>query len=106
MPRGENDCAEVFRLFSNAQRLRIAMMLDGKEMTVTQIVEVLGASHNSVSQHLARFRQLGAVSLRRESRNTFYQLTSQGYDVLVQVVRDWMNDTVPSPELYSKPLTN
>ncbi len=68
------------------------------EKTVTEIVESTGLSQPNVSNHLARLRQQGAVTSRREGRQVVYSLGSHAVaqNVLGQLDRP---RSVPPPDL-------
>jgi DNA-binding transcriptional ArsR family regulator len=58
---------------SNEHRLLILchLIADG-ELAVGELVERVGLSPSALSQHLARLREEGLVSFRRESQTLFY----------------------------------
>ena len=57
---------------ASESRLAILERLAGREMTVTELTEVMGMSQSAVSHHLAALRWAGLVKVRREGRWTFY----------------------------------
>ena len=57
------------------KRLRVLCLLVGREMTVGQINDELpDLSQSALSQHLAKLRDEGMVSTRRESQTIWYTL--------------------------------
>lgn len=72
-----DEAAGLLRVLANSQRLRILCMLVGGEMTVGQINEQLAElSQSALSQHLARLRDEGMVTTRREAQNVWYSLAT------------------------------
>jgi DNA-binding transcriptional ArsR family regulator len=70
--------AELFlKAIANAHRLMILCELHKGETCVTVLQNALGLSQSAVSQHLARLRQDGLVSTRRESRTIYYSLADE-----------------------------
>lgn len=69
------EASQLLKTLGNAQRLRmLCLLLDG-EMSVRQINEQLPElSQSALSQHLARLRDEGLVSTRREAQTVWYTL--------------------------------
>lgn len=75
MQERAEDASRMLKTLANAQRLRVLCLLVGKEMTVGQINEQLSdLSQSALSQHLAKLRDEGMVSTRRESQTIWYSL--------------------------------
>jgi ArsR family transcriptional regulator len=64
----------MFRAFSDRTRLRILSLLQGGEMCVGDLVEVLGIEQPSASRHLAYLRRAGLVAVRRAGPWSYYSL--------------------------------
>jgi len=47
------------------------------EVCVCDLGEILGISQSAVSQHLARFKAYGLVSVRRDNQTIFYRLSDK-----------------------------
>ena len=54
--------AEAFRVLANPNRLRVLVALEGRELCVCDLREVLGISMSGTSQVLRELRRLGAVA--------------------------------------------
>lgn len=75
MQESAEEAARLLKTLANAQRLRVLCLLVGKEMTVGQINDELpDLSQSALSQHLAKLREEGMVSTRRESQTIWYAL--------------------------------
>jgi ArsR family transcriptional regulator, arsenate/arsenite/antimonite-responsive transcriptional repressor len=72
----------VFKALSDPNRIRIVKMLEGKELCVCEVREVLDLSSSTVSKHLSILRDAGLIldakdgkwvnyCLNDDSRNTF-----------------------------------
>ena len=69
------DASRLLKALGNAQRLRVLCLLVDREMSVGQINEQLpDLSQSALSQHLAKLREEGLVSTRRESQTIWYTL--------------------------------
>jgi DNA-binding transcriptional ArsR family regulator len=75
MQERAEEASRLLKALANAQRLRVLCLLVGKEMTVGQINDQLSdLSQSALSQHLAKLRDEGMVSTRRESQTIWYRL--------------------------------
>jgi ArsR family transcriptional regulator len=69
--------AAICKTFANPWRLRMVEALGEKELTVSELVELLGFSKSNVSQHLAIMRARGVVEHRRDGGHVYYRLSNQ-----------------------------
>jgi len=65
---------QILKSFADDTRLRIINLLSNKELSVTELCEVLNKNQSNVSKHLARLRLTGIVGDRRERFNVHYCL--------------------------------
>ena len=68
--------AEICKTLTNPKRIEILNALKTDEKTVTELVELLGASKANVSQHLAVMRHKGILTTRRAGVNIFYRVSN------------------------------
>jgi ArsR family transcriptional regulator, virulence genes transcriptional regulator len=68
--------AEICKTLTNPKRIEILNALKTDEKTVTDLVNILGASKANVSQHLAVMRHKGILTTRREGVNIFYRVAN------------------------------
>jgi len=66
--------AEGFKTLGHPGRLRILKALDGRELCVCDVAEVLGVSMSGASQHLRSLRSMGAVDYRADGKLAYYTL--------------------------------
>lgn len=66
--------AETFRALGDPTRLRIAVTLSDREMSVTDLAGRLDMSQSAVSHSLRALRELRLVRVRREGRTAYYAL--------------------------------
>ena len=65
----------MLRVLANEQRLLILChLLAAGEMPVSALVSELALSQSALSQHLARLRDEGVVTFRRESQSLIYRV--------------------------------
>ena len=59
---------------ANSHRLLILCELNNGERTVSALEAVVPLSQSALSQHLAKLRDYGIVSTRREAQSIYYSL--------------------------------
>ncbi len=64
---------ELFRALADEVRLRILGVLLGAELSVAELVEVLGLPQSTVSRHLKPLREAGLAGTRREGTSVYYR---------------------------------
>lgn len=69
------EVAGILRALANERRLLIlCTLVERREATVTALAEAVGLSQSALSQHLARMREEGLVTFRRESQTLWYRI--------------------------------
>jgi ArsR family transcriptional regulator len=63
---------KLFRVLADRTRLRLLNLMNGQEICVCYLVEVLRTSQPKISRHLAYLRRSGIVTARREGRWMHY----------------------------------
>jgi len=79
---------ELFKVFSDATRLRILGALALGELCVCDLGAVLGASQSAVSHQLSVLRAARLVSFRREGKTVYYRLTDDHVGLLLRLGLD------------------
>ena len=78
--RGIEETAELMKLAGNSTRLKLLYLLDTmKELSVSDLAELLQVSVSAVSQHLAKLRARGLVSSRRDAQTIYYRLAEHDF---------------------------
>ena len=81
--------AELLRVMANEQRLLILCHLSAAgELSVSALGERMSLSQSALSQHLARLRQDGIVSYRREAQTLYYRLANEKASRLLALLHD------------------
>jgi len=84
-------CARViqlFQLFSNKGRFRIACLLARGEFCVNEITEVVSEGKlSSVSQHLKMLTLSGVIERRRENQRILYRLKDKRVGIMIQFLQ-------------------
>lgn len=71
-----NEALSITKALSDETRLRAVMLLDGRELCLCQLVEVLDLAPSTVSKHLSILHDAGLVQRRKEGRWHYYRRTT------------------------------
>ena len=69
--------SETMQLFAEPARLRLLRLLAEHELSVTELVEILGLAQSRVSTHLGKLRDAGLVRDRRVGTSSYYRLSER-----------------------------
>lgn len=69
--------SEIFKTLSDDTRLRILRILSEHELSVNEIVDILGVTQSRVSRHLTTLRSAGFLESRRDGTWVYYCKPSQ-----------------------------
>jgi ArsR family transcriptional regulator len=79
------------RLLSDHSRVRILLLLEGEELSVAELQEILAMGQSRISTHLAQLKQAGLVEDRRTGKSIFYRFkasTNGNLSDLLKVLRE------------------
>lgn len=83
------EAAGFLKALANEHRLLVlCYLLTYGEMPVNALVAEVGLSQSALSQHLARLRDDGLVTYRRESQTLFYRVCDERAERLLAVLKD------------------
>ncbi len=71
------EASGFLKQLASKQRLMILCHLIDGERSVSQLQELLGTEQSSISQHLARLRQEGILTARRDARQKYYSIQDE-----------------------------
>ena len=74
MQNNAEAAAGLLKSLANASRLMVLCALVSREHTVGELEQLTGLSQSAISQHMARLREAGIVSTRRDAQRIFYSL--------------------------------
>ena len=67
----------ITKALSDPSRVRMLCALDGGELCVCQLIELVGLAPSTVSRHMAVLGQAGLVRSRKQGRWVYYDLPSR-----------------------------
>jgi ubiquinone/menaquinone biosynthesis C-methylase UbiE/DNA-binding transcriptional ArsR family regulator len=65
---------KILRVLADPYRLRILLLLEGEELSVAELQEILAMGQSTISTHLSQLKQAGLVEDRRTGKNSLYRL--------------------------------
>lgn len=71
---------DLFKALADTIRLRIVRAVLQAELSVAELVQVLGLPQSTVSRHLKPLREVGMLDARREGTSIFYHVGPAGQD--------------------------
>jgi DNA-binding transcriptional ArsR family regulator len=74
MQKNSTEAALFLKQMANSQRLMILCVLNASECSVSELNDAIPLSQSALSQHLAKLRDSGFVSTRRDKQTIYYSL--------------------------------
>lgn len=66
--------SRAMKAMSHPLRLKILAVLGDREVSVQDIVELVGTSQSNISQHLAIMRDKGVLRTRKDANRVYYRV--------------------------------
>ena len=87
----------VMKALADENRLRIVAALQGRELCLCQIVELLGLATSTVSRHASILEQARLIQSRKQGRWTYFSIDEDApphaYDAAALVIRTLKGDS-------------
>jgi DNA-binding transcriptional ArsR family regulator len=80
--------ADLLAALANRRRLAILCRLVEGERSVGALAESLGIGQSALSQHLAKLREQGLVSTRREGQTIYYRIASPQAEAILATLHE------------------
>ena len=82
-----SEVADLLKALGNGRRLMVlCKLVEHGERTVSDLVVDVGLSQSALSQHLARMRDEGLITFRRESQTLWYRVAHHRAEVLLETL--------------------
>jgi DNA-binding transcriptional ArsR family regulator len=88
MEQNAREAAALLKALAHESRLMILCNLIDAEKTVTQLNQTVPLSQSALSQHLAKLRHQGLVTVRKEAQMVYYRLKSDKVARLLSTLYD------------------
>lgn len=86
--------AQRFRVLGEPMRIKLLDAISQAPSTVSELVQVTGASQQNVSKHLGVLAQAGMVERSKRGNNVVYSIADDSLYVLCEVVCGGLRDQV------------
>ncbi|HEY0202335.1 MAG TPA: metalloregulator ArsR/SmtB family transcription factor [Burkholderiaceae bacterium] len=88
LQEGAVKAAALLRAVGNEHRLlMLCLLIEHGELSVGALLEHVGLSQSALSQHLAKMREEGLVTFRRESQTLYYRIDNSDVEKLVATLK-------------------
>lgn len=84
--------AELFKVFGDPTRMKIIWCLEGRELCVCDISNVLGMTKSAISHQLGVLRANNLVKFRREGKNIYYSLADDHIRQILDAGAEHVNE--------------
>ena len=88
------DFLNITKALAEENRLRILLALEGQELCVCQLIELLELAPSTVSKHMSVLRQARLVDGRKDGRWMYYRLANRDAPAKVQEAIAWINKSL------------
>ncbi len=92
------DFLNITKALAEENRLRIMLALEGRELCVCQLIELLELAPSTVSKHMSVLRQARLVDGRKEGRWMYYRLADERASVVVKEAIAWVKKSLSGNE--------
>ncbi|MFG1392063.1 ArsR/SmtB family transcription factor [Xanthobacter agilis] len=96
--RNARKASDFLKALSHENRLLLLCLLAERELSVTELENILSLRQPTVSQQLARLRLDGLVTTRREGKAIYYSLANEDVRRVISVIYDIYCGTARSGE--------
>lgn len=87
--RQAGEATSLLKALANECRLLILChLVESGELSVGKLVEHVGLGQSALSQHLARLREEGLVTTRKEAQTVFYRIGDPRAEQLLGLLHD------------------
>ena len=87
---GMESVMQITKALADRQRIRILMLLQGRELCVCQIISVFDLAPSTISKHLAILSSAGLVEHRKDGRWAYYRLSGGSADLMIRSALQWV----------------
>ena len=84
----------ITKALADENRIRILAALNGRELCVCQIIDLLQLAPSTVSKHLSILRQARLLEVRKNGRWMYYRLNAKNPPAVVAEALKWVIESV------------
>lgn len=83
---------DILKTIASQKRLEIIQILKNRELSVSEMVGMLGVRQSNLSQHLSLLRRHNIVTNRKKGLNVYYSLADPRIAEACQLIREFLTD--------------
>lgn len=83
---------ETFKVLANHKRLEILQLLKHQQLSVNEMVQMLGLNQPNLSQHLTLLRHYGLVKVNRQGQKAYYSLADNKITKAVEMIYQFLQN--------------
>lgn len=83
---------ETFKILANRKRLEILRLLKNRQLSVNEMVAMLGLRQPNLSQHLTLLRQYKFVKVSRQGQKAYYTLADNKITKAVDMIYQFLQN--------------
>ena len=83
---------EIFRTIASQKRLELIQLLHTRELTVSEITDMLDIRQSNVSQHLSELRKAKIVATRKDGTSVYYRLADPRIAQACELVKSFLQE--------------
>jgi DNA-binding transcriptional ArsR family regulator len=103
---GIQSVLQITKALADRQRIRMLMILKGRELCVCQIISAFNLAPSTISKHLALLSSAGLVQYRKDGRWTYYRLPGGAADPMARSVLRWLEESLRGDALVEQDAMN
>jgi ArsR family transcriptional regulator, arsenate/arsenite/antimonite-responsive transcriptional repressor len=84
------DVVTIAKALSDENRVRILAILEGRELCVCQVIELLDLAPSTVSKHLSILKQARLIDGRKQGRWMYYRLADEDVPTVAKDAVRWV----------------
>jgi ArsR family transcriptional regulator len=84
------DFMAITKALADETRVRLLLALQGQELCLCQLIEVVGLAPSTVSKHMSILRQSRLVEGRKDGRWMYYRIAGRDASPTVRQALDWV----------------
>ena len=89
LQRNAGVAVSMLRALANERRLMIlCLLISQEELTAGELAEEVGLSQSALSQHLAKMRDEGLVTFRREAQSAHYRIADPNVKRVITTLKN------------------
>ena len=87
-----SDLAELFKIFGDATRIRILLVLFQSEVCVYDLAKLLNMTQSAISHQLRVIKQAKLIKNRRDGKTIFYSLADEHVKTIIGMAKEHLEE--------------